>query len=520
MKLKTVAALLLLIIFCTPSFAQAPADTVQLVEILQAKKLQLKTIGVSEVQILSGGVRLKQGTTLFSCDSCIFNPELRLIEAFGRVHINDSDTSHVYSNTLRYHTDRKYAYLRGAVRLTDAHSTLTTNELEYDVNNGIGIYKNGGKVVSRKSVLTSREGTYYSDLKDFYFRHNVVLKDPSYSLRSDSLLYNTQTQMARFIAETFIKDSSGRTIRTSEGFYDLAASRAEFTSRTEIHDKSLFAIADEIASDDKSGIIQLKGRAVMRDTAAGQSVLAGEIYINKNTNAFLATRKPLMIVKQERDSIYVTADTLFSARLTDLYPNDTTLKFKDPKDSTNRYFEGYRNVRVFSDSVQAVSDSLFYSFRDSSFRLFYDPIVWSNKNQITGDTIFLYTKNKKADRIRVINNSFLVSEMDPGVYNQIKANRLDGYFRAGVIDSVRAKGMAESVYFLQDEDSAYTNVNQTSSDAIDIYFLKGDLDKVVLRSGVKGNLTPLSQKSPSQARLAEFRWLHDRRPKTKYELFE
>lgn len=520
MNRKLVLPFFLLLFFFGYAEAQSPGDTVQQVEILVAPRLQLKTIGTAEVQILSGGVRLRQGTTLFSCDSCVYNPDLRLMEAFGRVHINDSDTAHVYSNTLRYHTDRKYAYLKGSVRLTDAHSTLTTNELEYDLNNGIGIYKNGGRVVNKQSVLTSREGTYYSDLRDFYFRNDVVLKDPSYTLRSDSLLYNTQTQIARFIAETFIKDSSGRTIKTSEGYYDLAIRKAEFTSRTDIQDKSLYASADKIASDDKTGIIQLVGRAVMRDTAAGQSVLADEIFINKNTNAFLATRKPLMIVKQEQDSIYVTADTLFSARLSDLFPNDSTLKFKDPKDSTNRYFEGYRNVRVFSDSVQAVSDSLFYSFRDSSFRLFYDPIVWSNKNQITGDTIFLFTKNKKADRIRVINNSFLVSEIDPGVYNQVKSTRMDGFFREGAIDSVRAKGLAESVYFLQDEDSAYTSVNQTQSDAIDIYFAHGELDKVVLRSSVKGNLTPVSQKPPSSARLPEFRWLIDRRPKTKYELFE
>jgi len=177
-------------------------------------------------------------------------------------------------------------------------------------------------------------------------------------------------------------------------------------------------------------------------------------------------------------------------------------------------------VRVFSDSLQSVSDSLFYSFKDSVFHLYYNPVAWSKKSQITGDTIYLYTKNKKASRIQTFENAFMVNEVQPGVYNQIKSNRMDGYFKEGTLDSVRAKGLAESMYFIQDEDRAYTGTNQTKSDAIDIYFDKGDLYKVVFRSDLKGTLYPITQKKPGEMRLPNFRWLIERRPKTKYELFE
>jgi hypothetical protein len=251
--------------------------------------------------------------------------------------------------------------------------------------------------------------------------------------------------------------------------------------------------------------------------------LANRIFANKKTGAYLATQKPLMIIKQEKDSIYIAADTLFSARLTDLYKDsDSLLKELNLKeeDSTNRYFEAYRHVRMFSDSMQSVSDSMFYSFKDSVFHLYQDPVVWSRKSQITGDTIFLYTKNKKADRIKAFENSFMVNEVQSGVYNQVKSTRMDGFFIDGIIDSVRARGAAESVYFIQDEDSAFTSINQTSSDVMDVYFTKGDINKVVLRSTVKGTMWPISQKQPSEMRLPDFQWLENRRPKTKYELFE
>jgi lipopolysaccharide assembly outer membrane protein LptD (OstA) len=91
-------------------------------------------------------------------------------------------------------------------------------------------------VNNKKSVLTSTEGYYYTDLKDIYFKKNVELNDPSYTLKSDSLLYNTESEVARFIAETFIKDSSNRTIKTKEGYYDTKNKKAEFGSRPVIQD--------------------------------------------------------------------------------------------------------------------------------------------------------------------------------------------------------------------------------------------------------------------------------------------
>src|SRR6185436_20105717 len=107
-------------------------------------------------------------------------------------------------------------------------------------------------------------------------------------------------------------------------------------------------------TNDSTGTTQFIGNAVIKDTTEGQTIIAGIIFSNNKTESFIAYNKPLMIVKQEADSIYITADTLFSARLTDLYGakdsirKDTIkgLKVVDvkTKDSTNRYFEAYHHV--------------------------------------------------------------------------------------------------------------------------------------------------------------------------------
>lgn len=508
------------------------SDSILNIEILPGvRKLEFRKVNDStQLQILAGNVKLKQGTSLFWCDSCVINNNTRTFEAWGHVHINDSDTANIYSSHLLYLIDKKLAYLDGGVKLSDGKGELTTPDLEYDMTTNIGIYKHGGKVINKKTVLTSQEGYYYADLRDVYFKNNVELKDPAYFIKTDSLLYNTQTQTTRFIAWTYIKDSSGRIIETKDGFYNLANGKAEFGQDPVIRDGPRIYKAKRMAFNDSAGTAQFSGNAIIVDTVEGTTIIAGEIFSDTKKDRMLATKKPLMIVKQDNDSIYITADTLFSARLTDLYSNkdsvvkDTIKGTKvvnvNNKDSTNRYFEAYRHVRVFSDSLQAVSDSLFYSFKDSTFRLFQDPVLWAKESQITGDTILLFTKNKKADRIKVFDNSFMVNRVDPEIYNQIKSSRMDGYFKEGTIDSVRAAGFAECIYYIQDEDSAYTGINESKSDILDIYFGNQALQKVVFRSSVTGTIWPMKQKDPSEMRLQNFRWLENRRPKTKFELFE
>ncbi|HPN58528.1 MAG TPA: OstA-like protein, partial [Chitinophagaceae bacterium] len=545
----------------TPINPQATSDSLRDIQILGSDRFTiLKVDDSTTLQILAGHVRLKQGSSLFNCDSCVLNNGIRIFEAWGNVHIKDVDTVNITSSHLRYLIDKKIAYLDGGVKLTDGKGTLTTPDLEYDMNTEIGIYKNGGRVVNKKSVLTSQEGWYYAGLRDIYFKKNVVMKDPAYDIYTDSLLYNTQSQSTRFIAQTVIKDTSGRIIETSDGFYNMATGKAEFGKRPVIRDTKsrVYITGDQFAFNDSLQTSQALGNVVIIDSVQGTTILAGVVWQDKKNDRMLATNKPLMIIKQDNDSIYVTADTLFSARLSDLYARkdsmvkDTmkgvqvinlgknkgankgdsltapqpiapatdslskkedelvliasrqdsltkdsvvapvivaadqlppvadsskkgmpavqltpaassdslakrtatdslSLAKKDPnkKDSTDRYFEAYRNVRIFSDSMQAVSDSMFYSFKDSVFRLFQNPVLWSKGSQITGDTVLLFTKNKKADRVKVFENSFLVNESEPGIYNQVRSIRMDGWFKEGSLDSVRAAGYAECIYFIQ-----------------------------------------------------------------------
>lgn len=520
-------------------------DTSQVVLIKKADRLRYeKKDSATELQMLAGNVFLQQDNTKFYCDSAVIDRKTGIVEAFGKVHINDADSIHTYSDYLIYYSDTRKAFLKKNVKLTDGKSVLTTNDLEYDTDTKIGIYTNGGKVVSDKTVLTSQEAIYYGDMKDVYFKKNVKMRDPQYNLDTDSLVYNSDSQIATFITKTHIKADSGRRdIVTSEGYYDLKNKNARFGKRPVIKDGTTFITGEDVGFDDVSGESYARGNAVFRDTAQGIAILANSLQANKKKNSMLATQHPLMILQQEKDSVYITADTLYSDRLTSI--KDYQRTFLQPHGSgrdslqagtdsllkpvvlevndtsnRNRYIQAYHHVRIFSDSLQAVCDSLFYSGVDSVFRLFNNPVAWSNGSQVTGDTMFLFTRNKKPERIQVFDNGLMINRTAENYFNQLKGNTINGFFIDGNIDFLRAKGTAESIYYAQDEDSSYAGVNRSTADIIDMFFLNKELSRVVFRSDVNGTMYPFRQVNHEEMRVRGFHWLDKRRPKTKFELFE
>jgi hypothetical protein len=115
----------------------------------------------------------------------------------------------------------------------------------------------------------------------------------------------------------------------------------------------------------------------------------------------------------------------------------------------------------------------------------------------------------------------IVNKTNEKLYNQIAGRTLNGYFTDGIIDYVRVKGSpAESIFYPQDDDSAYIGMNRSSGDLIDIYFVKKELNKVKFVNDVDGVLYPMKQIPDEKKELRGFKWLDKRRPKNKLELFE
>jgi lipopolysaccharide export system protein LptA len=635
---------------------QQKTDTGKVIHIIDAETLNVITKNGVSLNRFIDHVIFRQGNTLFYCDSTFIDKATNVLDAYGHIHINQADSIHIYGDYLHYEGETRLATMRDNARLTDGKVTISGPELQYDMNARIGTYTKGGKLVNGSSVLTSQEAFYYADTKDVYFKKNVLLVDPEYTLTTDTLLYNTISKVATIVAPTTIND--GKTIMyTTSGEYNTESGEGNFDSRPTIEDSATTVTADRIIMDKKSGMAYAYGNMVYRDTAQHMSLLSNYGTVNQAKKTILATQHPLMILEGKTDTLYLSADTLYSAILgrdsinvrkplkdtiaivhekaaekgmPDLakadsiaralpdstakalsdsiqsvakvdsvtaraivkqvpppaqangnppfldVKNDTTgKKFQErlqkanglaererdslmnvvdtatlaavnpalskevrdslvkagpdalqnkpdtskEKDTTEiRYIMAWHNVRIYSDSLQGVADSVYYSTKDSIFRFYRNPVLWANSTQLSGDTIHLYTKNQTADKIYLTQNSLIVKEVSEDLYDQIKGNFITGYFKNQSLDWMHVDGNAESIYYVQDDDGSIISVNKTLSGVINMYFLEGQLHHVNFIKDPEGTMYPFGQRPIDQMKLPNFKWDIKRRPRSKYEL--
>jgi hypothetical protein len=146
-------------------------------------------------------------------------------------------------------------------------------------------------------------------------------------------------------------------------------------------------------------------------------------------------------------------------------------------------------------------------------------VVWSNENQISGDTIYLYTANKKPERLYVFENALAVSRVDSTqFFNQLKGNSINALFNNGDIYSMRAKGSAENVYYNQDDQKRFISVSKSTSDVLHTLFKDNKPDRVSFINSFDGTMYPMRQVNHEEIRVRNFRWLDKLRPKSRYDV--
>jgi lipopolysaccharide export system protein LptA len=139
------------------------------------------------------------------CDSAFYNTRTNIFKAFGNIQlikVSNGDTIFLSSDSLRYHGDTKLAEIRGNVVLKQDTTILFTDSLNYDAANDIAYYQAWAKTISGKDTLISDVGYYYSRTADIFLKGNVKIFDPRYTITTDTLRYNLNSETAYFFGPT------------------------------------------------------------------------------------------------------------------------------------------------------------------------------------------------------------------------------------------------------------------------------------------------------------------------------
>jgi hypothetical protein len=157
--------------------------------------------------------------------------------------------------------------------------------------------------------------------------------------------------------------------------------------------------------------------------------------------------------------------------------------------------------------MQGVADSLEYRQADSTIYFYRKPVLWTEGNQMTADSIRMLIKGKTIDKIFMNVNSFVISRDSLFNYNQIKGRKMTAEFSQSKISRVIVEGNGESIYFaLNEEDGAAMGMNKIICSNITIRFKDGKVNNFSFYVQPEASFIPPHELKKEDMRLKGFLW--------------
>ncbi|MBK8563432.1 MAG: hypothetical protein IPN76_08805 [Saprospiraceae bacterium] len=436
--------------------------------------------GFKEEITLIGNAHFEDSTTNATADRIVYNERTGVTILQGNAHIVD-DERNITGDTVTYDSKKGTYATRGRSHIVDGAQILDADQVDYDKEREVGIAK--GNVIlqdtTEKITLVaafaehSKSKNYFKASGGKYGRPLLIRQ-----IDGDSIFISADTLLSFEPVDT------------------LAASKKDSILATP--NDSILVKNEVPAVSQKADKQPVRPPSKQQEPAIPQKLF--EIPLEDN--------------KPEKDSLQTPPTPLPDSLKTDSIAAVTHPKseIRNPKSEDARIILAYHDVRIFKSDLQALCDSLSYSSVDSMFRLFDQPIIWSDTSQFTADTVNIQLANDKIDRIFLRQNSFIVNSPDEFFFNQIKGKHSVAMFDSSELRRVRVEGNAESVYYALDDNKAYIGVNKTVCSEMMILFGNNEVEGIKFYTQPKATLFPMAKADHEGLKMPGFSWQIERRP--------
>jgi lipopolysaccharide export system protein LptA len=304
-------------------------------------------------------------------------------------------------------------------------------------------------------------------------------------------------------------------IYCENGYYNTKKDQSRFGKNAVVTSETTELRGDSIYYDGKLQYGEVFRDVSIRDTTENY-VISGEYGKHEeNTEKSFVTGRALLTQYFDGDSLLVHADTLFSL----------------PDSTGNDVVKAFYGVKIYKSDLQGKCDSLVYTKSDSTMRMYASPVLWSEQNQITGDSISLVTAEGNMEKLIVRGNAFIISDAEakgdsiPGKglhYNQIKGRNMIGYFVENDLRNVFVEGNGQVIYFPTDDKKdkpVAVGHNKGECSNIFITIENNALQKIRMDTETNSVFTPLKMANTSLFRLDNFMWFELERPVSNEAIF-
>ena len=294
--------------------AQEQKDS--LVILMSATSAQMVDVEGASYRKIIGPARFLHNGTYLICDTAYWNVDSRFIEAWGNVRILQEETV-LDSDKLTYLIDDDLAQFRGTlVQLQDKdHNTLRTRHLDYNTKDSVAIFRNGASMRDKDGqIIESSDGTYDSKIKTFTFTGNVNMFTDSIFVKTGSLKYQSDYDLATFSSSTDAwKDDN--MLSSTGGWYDRSRETFFFKDHVHVMSEDQEGWCDSLYFYRATSDVEMLGHVQVSDTTRNVFALAGRIHYADSSSTVTLTRKPAVITQTQEqdgsvDTVYLGAEHL------------------------------------------------------------------------------------------------------------------------------------------------------------------------------------------------------------------
>ncbi len=496
--------ILLLILLC---FSVATFSQQRKIKILKSELSYSDEDKHPGATILIGKVKIQHAGAILYCKKAFYYREDNFFKAIGDVLINQGDTIKQTSDYVDYDADTKQAISWGNVVLRDPKMTLTTDTLYFDREKQKLFYRDNATIKDETNTLKSKNGNYYLENKKFTATTRVNITNPDNTIDSDRLDYYTNSGHAYLYgSSTITNKQDGNKIYTEEGFYNTKTDISHFVKNTTLYLDDRTIEGDSLYYDKIRGFASATNNIRVIDTA--QNFVAKGNYAEyfQNLDSIFMIKKAVAISVFEKDSMFIHGDTLLVT---------------GPKE--DRIVRTYRNVKIFKTDLQGKCDSLHTDQASGVTKMYYSPVLWSDDNQITGDSIKLLSnkETEQLDSLKILSQSFIIQKdsIDPENFNQIKGRNMYGKFIENKLKTLLVKGNGEAVNYNRNEEGVLETITKQLCSNIEFGLEENEINEIKCLVQSDGITYPPSIYPEQERKLKGFAWREDEQPKTKEDIF-
>lgn len=492
----------------------------------------LKKNDVDSFMVLVGDVRFTKGPMFMYCDSCHYYPETESMEAFGNVRMEQGDTLFIFADELVYdgRPDAEIATLYAdpgkKVKLINKDVKLETDVFVYDIKLDLGYYNVGGELTDASNCLTSLEGEYMPSTKEANFYTDVHLNSRSETdtldIYTDTLYYNTALHIAELNAPSTIVNARG-TIYTRRGVYLTDSDICMLSERPTVKtNQNQTLVADSIYYDHATGYGEAFGNMELTDIDNSAMVCGDYGYYNERRDSSFVTGRALLKEYSQDDTLFLHGRYIESFIELDstIYAEDTIAGLpRRVVTDTCHIAVVYPRVRFFRSDLQGVCDSMRFTERDSTLRMYVNPVVWNADQQIFGNVIELHLNDSTIDRARLPEFGFAAQKIEGPHFNQISGKEMIAYFVDSEIRHLDINGNVEIIMYPQENDSTINKIVKAESSFLSADFKGRMTERIKMWPETTGTATPLFMAKRSLYYLSKFQWFEEIRPSSPADVF-